>query len=107
MLNSVVSQRRILAEKIAQKRFTASLNAAKAMRKNVGKAETERERQRQERDLRDQQEKLKKGLAGMRLGKHIVPDGEVDVQLSEDLTESLRQMKVRRIVCSALTGAVS
>lgn len=39
--------------------------------------------------------RLKKhGLAGQRLGKHKVPEGQVDVQLGEDLTETLRGLKV-------------
>ncbi|KAF7317792.1 Ribosome biogenesis protein NOP53 [Mycena kentingensis (nom. inval.)] len=37
--------------------------------------------------------KLKSGLAGKKLGKHRVPVGEVDVQLGEDLSESLRGLK--------------
>jgi len=37
------------------------------------------------------------GLAGQRLGKHKVPEGEIEVQLGEDLTENLRGLKVRRI----------
>jgi len=41
-------------------------------------------------------EKLKqRGLAGQKLGKHKVPEGAVDVQLGEDLSESLRALKVR------------
>jgi nucleolar protein 53 len=40
-------------------------------------------------------EKLKKqGLAGQKLGKHKVPKSNVIVQLGEDLTESLRGLKV-------------
>ena len=40
-------------------------------------------------------EKLKKqGLAGQKLGKHKVPESNVIVQLGEDLTESLRGLKV-------------
>ena len=27
------------------------------------------------------------------MGKHIVPEGDIDVQLGEDLSESLRQLK--------------
>jgi nucleolar protein 53 len=34
------------------------------------------------------------GLAGQRLGRHKVPEGRVDVQLGEDLTETLRGLKV-------------
>ena len=40
-------------------------------------------------------EKLRKqGLAGQRLGKHKVPENELVVQLGEDLSESLRGLKV-------------
>ena len=42
-----------------------------------------------------EREKLKAGLGGQRLGKHKVPEGEVDVQLGEELSESLRELKVR------------
>lgn len=41
------------------------------------------------------EERLKQGLAGQRLGKHYVPEGDIDVQLGEDLTESFRGLKVR------------
>lgn len=41
------------------------------------------------------EEEAKKGLGGKRLGKHVVPEGDIDVQLGEDLTESLRGLKVR------------
>ena len=34
------------------------------------------------------------GLAGQRLGKHVVREGEVDVQLGEELSESLRGVQV-------------
>lgn len=40
------------------------------------------------------QQKLKKSLAGQKLGKHKVPEGDVDVQLEDDLSESLRALKV-------------
>ncbi|KAJ7319264.1 ribosome biogenesis protein Nop53/GLTSCR2 [Mycena albidolilacea] len=40
------------------------------------------------------EENLKRrGLAGQKLGRHTVPEGEVDVQLGEDLSESLRGLK--------------
>lgn len=54
----------------------------------------ERERLRLERNQQLIHETLKKGLAGQRLGRHFVPEGDVDVQLGEDLTESLRALKV-------------
>ncbi|KAJ7796488.1 hypothetical protein B0H14DRAFT_3494788 [Mycena olivaceomarginata] len=40
------------------------------------------------------EENLKRrGLAGQKLGRHTVPEGEVDAQLGEDLSESLRGLK--------------
>lgn len=35
-----------------------------------------------------------RGMKGRKLGKHLVPEGDVDVQLGEDLSESLRGIKV-------------
>jgi len=40
------------------------------------------------------QAQFKDGLAGKKLGKYIVPEGEVDVQLGEELSETLRGLKV-------------
>jgi hypothetical protein len=34
------------------------------------------------------------GLAGQKFGKHVVREGEVDVQLGEELSESLRGLQV-------------
>ena len=34
------------------------------------------------------------GLAGQKFGKHIVREGEVNVQLGEELSESLRGLQV-------------
>jgi len=36
------------------------------------------------------------GLAGQRLGKHKVPERQIEHQLGEDLTENLRGLKVNR-----------
>ena len=40
----------------------------------------------------------KQGLVGQKFGKHKVPEGEVEVQLGEDLSESLRGLKVILLV---------
>ncbi|PSS34225.1 hypothetical protein PHLCEN_2v1735 [Hermanssonia centrifuga] len=87
------AEKRALAEKLANKRLLASVNAAKSLRKAVGKTSAARERLRSEQQEKVMQEKLKKGLAGQRLGKHLVPEGNVDVQLGDDLSESLRALK--------------
>jgi len=39
------------------------------------------------------QDKLRKGLVGQKVGKYKVQECEVDVQLGEDLSESLRGLK--------------
>lgn len=91
---------------MAQKRFLASVHGAKTLRKTLSKTVADRERSRLEQYKLAEQEKLSKGLAGQRLGRHIVPEGDVDVQLGEDLSESFRQMKVR-IVNSFLANARS
>ncbi|THH00270.1 hypothetical protein EW026_g2235 [Hermanssonia centrifuga] len=87
------AEKRALAEKLANKRLLASVNAAKSLRKAAGKTSAARERLRSEQQEKVMQEKLKKGLAGQRLGKHLVPEGNVDVQLGDDLSESLRALK--------------
>lgn len=87
------AEKRALAERAANKRMLASVDGAKGLRKALGRDLTARERLRAQRQV-EMQEKLKQGLNGQRLGKHKVPEGEVDVQLSEDLSESLRALKV-------------
>lgn len=72
----------------------ATVGTAKAIRSEVSKTIAQREQVRVQRQLA-QQEKLRQGLSGQRLGKHKVPDKDVDVQLGEDLSESLRALKVR------------
>ncbi len=64
------------------------------MRKSNARAMSAQEQARQERldALADQ---LKhRGLAGKKLGKHKVPEGNVVVQIGEDLSENLRGLKV-------------
>jgi hypothetical protein len=48
----------------------------------------------QERRAQALKERLRGGLAGQKVGKHFVKEGEVDVQLGEDLSESFRALKV-------------
>ncbi|KZT64456.1 tumor suppressor protein Gltscr2 [Daedalea quercina L-15889] len=91
-LERLRAEKRALAESVARKRMLASVDSAKAMRKALGRKLAAQERlhaQRQEK----MREKLQGGLAGQRLGRHKVPEGEMDVQLGEDLTESLRALK--------------
>ena len=71
----------------------ASVDSAKALRKAIARNLATRERLRAQRQAQ-LQEKLKQGLAGQKIGKHKVPEGEIDVQLGEELSESLRALKV-------------
>ncbi|KAG9086594.1 hypothetical protein FS749_003540 [Ceratobasidium sp. UAMH 11750] len=86
---------RALAEKrsranLAQKRQQlASLTTLKSLHRAVVSAQSESERAAAERA----EKQLAKGLVGMRIGKHIVKGGDIDVQLGEDLAESLRELK--------------
>jgi nucleolar protein 53 len=91
------SQKRALAEKAAKKRMLATVGTAKAIRSAISKTTAQREQARVQRQLA-QREKLRQGLSGQRLGKHKVPDRDVDVQLGEDLSESLRALKVRSVI---------
>ncbi|KAJ7105118.1 ribosome biogenesis protein Nop53/GLTSCR2 [Mycena crocata] len=88
----VLAQKRALAEKTRKKNELAIINSFKLLRRNTNKTLSARE---QAHALRRTalQEKLKRGLAGQKLGKHKVPVEEVDVQLGEDLSESLRALK--------------
>ncbi|TFK52820.1 tumor suppressor protein Gltscr2 [Heliocybe sulcata] len=85
-------EKQALAEKAARKRLLTSVSSAKSFRSLANKSLSASERARAERELAAQ-EKLRKGLAGQKIGKHKVQEGEVDVQLGEDLSESLRGLK--------------
>ncbi|EPQ50756.1 P60-like protein [Gloeophyllum trabeum ATCC 11539] len=85
-------EKQALAERAARKRLLTSVTSVKALRSMVNRSLSLSEKTRAERQRADE-EKLRKGLAGQRIGKHKVPEGEVDVQLGEDLSESLRGLK--------------
>ncbi|CAE7081535.1 unnamed protein product [Rhizoctonia solani] len=86
---------RALAEKhsrasLAQKRQQlASLSTLKSLRRTVANAQSESQRAAAARA----EKKLAKGLIGMRIGKHVVKEGDIDYQLGEDLPESFRELK--------------
>ncbi|KAJ7881152.1 ribosome biogenesis protein Nop53/GLTSCR2 [Mycena leptocephala] len=88
----ILAQKRALTEKARKKNELAVINSFKLLRRTANKTLSARE---QAHELRRAalQEKLKRGLAGQKLGKHKVPEEEVDVQLGEDLSESLRALK--------------
>ncbi|KAH8112822.1 tumor suppressor protein Gltscr2 [Phellopilus nigrolimitatus] len=81
------AEKRALAERAAKKRFLGSLSTLKALRTSVDKSLSRHGQVRLQRRLVLQEKLRQSGLAGSRLGKHIV-------QLGEDLSESLRGLKV-------------
>ncbi|KAL5514609.1 hypothetical protein ACEPAG_1925 [Sanghuangporus baumii] len=88
------AEKRALAERKHQRRLLASLSTLKSTRKSVDKTLSSGERTRMQRRLILQEKLRRSGLAGQRLGKHIVPEAEPEVQLGDDLSESLRGLKV-------------
>ncbi|KAF7371023.1 Ribosome biogenesis protein NOP53 [Mycena sanguinolenta] len=76
----------------AKKSELAVINDIRLLRRTANKTLSAREQAREARRAA-LQEKLKRGLAGQKLGKHRVPEEQVDVQLGEDLSESLRALK--------------
>jgi nucleolar protein 53 len=71
----------------------ATIGSVKVLRQTIDRTLTAREKARARRQG-EVREKLKHGLIGRKLGKHKVQPGEVDVQLGEELSESLRALKV-------------
>jgi hypothetical protein len=76
----------------------ASISNAKIFRRSTARLLSEQEKKHLERRLALEEKVRKQGLAGQKLGKHKVPQGEVEVQLGEDLSESLRGLKVILLV---------
>ncbi|KIK91165.1 hypothetical protein PAXRUDRAFT_643726 [Paxillus rubicundulus Ve08.2h10] len=83
---------RALAEKAARKRLLSSITMVKSLRSEAAKAAVARQQASLVRQLALRL-KLRKGLAGQRLGKHRVPENEIEVQIGEDLSENLRSFK--------------
>lgn len=66
---------------------------AKSLRRTLEQSAASKEQLREEK-RRVIREKLKQGLAGQKFGKHRVQKAKIDVQLGEDLADSLRGLKV-------------
>ncbi|KIJ16577.1 hypothetical protein PAXINDRAFT_30674, partial [Paxillus involutus ATCC 200175] len=86
------AEKRALAEKAARKRLLNSITMMKSLRSEAAKAAVARQQASLARQLALRL-KLRKGLAGQRLGKHRVPENEIEVQIGEDLSENLRSFK--------------
>jgi len=88
-----------LAEKAFRKRLLESVNSAKNIWRTTKQTVAAREQAREERQRALKEKLAKLGLAGKKLGRHRVPEGEVDVQLGEELSENLRGLKVKNSLC--------
>lgn len=88
-----LAEKRALAERAHKKRMMAVIPSAKNLRRTNALTMTIREKELTKRRLEMEQKLKQHGLAGQRLGKHKVPEGNVDVQLGEELSESLRALK--------------
>ncbi|KAF8551848.1 P60-like protein [Imleria badia] len=86
------AEKHTLAEKALRKRLLNSIHQAKTLRSDLSKLADAHQQARLARQLALRL-KLRKGLAGQRLGKHRVPENDIEVQVGEDLSESLRNLK--------------
>ena len=81
-------------ERALRRRLHASVDTAKSVRKAADKTQATRAQITAERRAKREALLAQSGLAGQKLGKHVVREGEVDVQLGEELSESLRGLQV-------------
>jgi hypothetical protein len=87
-------QKRALAEKAPKKSETALINSGVSLlRRTANKTLSARAIAQEARRAAVEENLKRRGLVGQKLGRHTVPEGEVDVQLGEDLSESLRGLK--------------
>lgn len=87
-LRAVQARKRARAER-------GTYSELRKLRKGLDAATAARAAAVEERRARKAARLAKEGVKGQRIGKHIVPEGRVDVQLGEELSESLRALKVR------------
>jgi nucleolar protein 53 len=81
-------------ERTLRKRLYASVDSAKSLRRAADRTLAARVQAATERQAKREARLAQVGLAGQRLGKHVVRKGEVEVQLGEELSESLRGLQV-------------
>ncbi|KAI0319739.1 P60-like protein [Amylostereum chailletii] len=86
------AEKHALAERSLRKRMHASVDSAKILHKTLRASRAARARAHEEHAARLKAQ-LQGGLAGQKLGKHKVRETEMDVQLGEELSESLRGLK--------------
>ncbi len=76
----------------------ASVDTVKTLRKAAAKTQAARIKAAAELRAKQDTRLAQSGLAGQKFGKHVVREGEVDVQLGEELSESLRGLRVCAIL---------
>ena len=76
------------------KRLHASVDTAKTLRKAADRTQAARIQADAERRAKQDARLAQNGLVGQKIGKHVVREGGVDVQLGEELSESLRGLQV-------------
>ncbi|KAI6039171.1 P60-like protein [Pisolithus marmoratus] len=86
------AEKEALAAKALRKRLLHGINSAKSLRSQIDKTAEARAEARLARQLTTRL-RLRKGLAGRKLGKHVVPESRVEVQTGEELSENLRSLK--------------
>jgi len=85
----VLAEKRALAEKAARKQLLASIASLKKLTRSKDDIVSSRSKL-----LLAQKEKERtEGLAGKRVGKHVVPEKVTDVKLTSELSESLRALQ--------------
>jgi len=85
-------------ERTLRKRLHASVNTVKTLRKTAERTQAARIKATAERRAKQDARLAQSGLAGQKFGKHVVREGELDVQLGEELSESLRRLQVCAII---------
>jgi nucleolar protein 53 len=81
-------------ERTLRKRLHASVDTAKTLRKAADRTQAARIKADVERRAKQDARLAQNGLVGQKIGKHVVREGGVDVQLGEELSESLRGLQV-------------
>ncbi|KAI6120145.1 P60-like protein [Pisolithus croceorrhizus] len=86
------ADKQALAEKAIRKRLLHGINSVKSLRSQIDRTTKVQAEARLARQLTTRL-RLRKGLAGRKFGKHVVPESRIDVQTGEELTENLRSLK--------------
>lgn len=81
-------------QRTLRKRLHASVDSVKTVRNAADRTRAARVKAAAERRAKQEARLALNGLAGQKIGKHVVREGEVDVQLGEELSESLRGLQV-------------